>query len=99
MDVKKGDKIMPKNCPVGKIESHACWECLYNFGNICIYNEMQEEKEEANKILAEQKCSKCFHYKVCSLWTTIDLDSDESHKYCYNHFVSAEDVAPIKYGE
>ena len=45
---------MPKNCPIGKLESHACWGCFYDFGNACIYNEMQEEKEEAKKILAEQ---------------------------------------------
>lgn len=49
--------------------------------------------------MSAQKCSKCLHFNVCSLWTTTDLDSDEAHKYCYNHFISAEDVAPIKHGE
>lgn len=90
---------MPKNCPMGKTESHACWDCIYCYGNSCVYTALDVIKKEHEKETPAKKCSKCFHYNVCSLWTTTDLDSDESHKYCYNHFISAEDVTPIKYGE
>ena len=38
---------MPKNCPLGKLDSHACWWCDYSFGNSCIYRQIQEEKSES----------------------------------------------------
>lgn len=34
---------MPKNCPLNKKDSHACWECLYSFGDSCVYHELKEE--------------------------------------------------------
>ena len=52
---------MPKNCPLGKLDSHACWGCFYEFGNSCIYHEMQEEAKE-NLI---KRCSKIFDNMLC----------------------------------
>ena len=37
---------MPKNCPLGKLDSHACWECIYCFKDSCIHSEMQEKTEK-----------------------------------------------------
>lgn len=90
---------MPKNCPMGKIESHACWDCIYYFGNSCTYTALEVIKNEHEKETPAQKCSKCFHYNVCGLWTTTDLDEDKAYKYCYNHFISAEDIVPVRHGE
>lgn len=41
---------MPKNCPLNKNDSHACWECLFSFGNGCIYNELKEEAAERQRV-------------------------------------------------
>jgi hypothetical protein len=59
---------MPKNCPLGKLDSHACWGCFYEFGNSCIYNEMQEEAKENDK----NKCDTCALSHACD-------DYDEHH--------------------
>ena len=37
---------MPKNCPNGKIESHACWECIYCQNGKCYCTALQIIKEE-----------------------------------------------------
>lgn len=37
---------MPKNCPLNKEDAHACWECLYCFGDSCTYTEAKEEESE-----------------------------------------------------
>jgi hypothetical protein len=44
---------MPKNCPLGKEDSHACWECLYSCGNSCTYTEVKEE-EDPEVVYAEK---------------------------------------------
>ena len=37
---------MPKNCPMGKLESDACFECLCNFGGACTYRSLEEKEQE-----------------------------------------------------
>ena len=46
---------MPKNCPIGKLSPHACWECFFSFGDSCIYTELQEEKIEAQELEKNKK--------------------------------------------
>lgn len=31
-------------------------------------------------------CKDCIHYNICCLWSTSDLDKDESYKYCFGNF-------------
>lgn len=51
---------MPKNCPLNKEDTHACWECVYNFGDSCTYEERHEEHEvcKLGSILQTNKASK-----------------------------------------
>ena len=43
-------------------------------------------------------CKKCFHYDVCSIWSTTDLEKDEAYKYCYGNFIPAADVQEVRRG-
>ena len=43
-------------------------------------------------------CKDCIHYNICSLWSTTDLEKDESYKYCYNNFKSIDDFVEVKHG-
>ena len=40
---------MPKNCPIDKNGSHACWECIYCQNGKCYYTAVQIIKEEDEK--------------------------------------------------
>ena len=71
---------MPKNCPLGKIESHACWECCFNFGNSCIYNEIMEERKEEEKRKARE---------ASQLKITIErIEDEEMKKFPYFWMIS-----------
>lgn len=71
---------MPKNCPLGKIESHACWGCCFNFGNTCIYNEIVEERKEEEKRKARE---------ASQLKITIErIEDEEMKKFPYFWMIS-----------
>lgn len=71
---------MPKNCPLGKIEEHACWGCAFEFGNSCIYNEMMEERKEEEKRRARE---------ASQLKITIErIDDEEMKKFPYYWMIS-----------
>ena len=40
---------MPKNRPIDKNGSHACWECIYCQNGKCYYTAVQIIKEEDEK--------------------------------------------------
>lgn len=65
---------MPRNCPLNKKDSHACWECIYEFGNACIYHEMQEEKAEQAKLKEEEN-----RLKQPSQWV---FDESDGYMVC-----------------
>ena len=48
---------MPKNCPLNKLDSHACWECIFNFGDSCTY----KPKEESKEVLKEKSKSQVLY--------------------------------------
>lgn len=50
---------MPKDCPLNKLDSHACWECIFNFGDSCTY----EPKEESKETLKEEPESRVLYHK------------------------------------
>lgn len=67
---------MPKNCPLNKKDSHACWECLFSFGNSCIYYEMKDEAEEAAKLKTKKStCEYC------------DMTSVNKEHACKDYFI------------
>lgn len=41
----------------------------------------QKQIEEMAK-----SCKNCIHYNICSLWSTTDIDEEESYKYCYGNY-------------
>lgn len=47
---------MPKNCPLNKLDSHACWECIFNFGDSCIYKPKEESKEAPEPRVSYPNC-------------------------------------------
>lgn len=58
---------MPKNCPLNKKDAHACWECLYDFGNSCIYHVLKEEAEERKHIETEEPKDRKEIFKVVNV--------------------------------
>ena len=70
---------MPKNCPLNKQESHACWECIFHFGNSCTYVYgspcIEVSKDVAEKVGRfikndECDCNTCFYFSVCSQYAS-----------------------------
>lgn len=60
---------MPKNCPIGKIDSHACWECVNNFFGVCNYKNTYIDNISEEKIthqINNLECLNCIHFQVCS---------------------------------
>lgn len=55
---------MPRNCPVGKKDSHACWECIHNNNNECTtQNTITKLIEDT---IDNVECFRCIHFKVCA---------------------------------
>lgn len=72
---------MPKNCPLNKKDSHACWDCLFNFGDSCTYETNISAKEVIQQHLNNIECTKCSHFTVCSrLMGGMNLDRCEDYK-------------------
>lgn len=40
------------------------------------------------------RCKDCIHYNICCLWSTTDLDENESYKYCFGNYKDTADVVP-----
>lgn len=78
---------MPKNCPLGKLDSHACWGCFYEFGNSCIYHEMQEEAKERQELEdnpKEPERNMTFEEIIEELTTILnEVDARETSGNCF----------------
>ena len=65
---------MPKNCPLGKEDSHACRECGFSVGfDTCLapalletFELVSESQEKVRQQVANCECLDCFHFKICS---------------------------------
>ena len=88
---------MPKNCPLNKVDSHACWECPFKAGDSCLapiaYKAMEMANEKVKFQVANCECLDCFHFKVCSrLMGGMDLVKCEDYLSSSNVHVLKADM-------